>query len=80
MAAVTIRKLNDDAYRELKRRAKARGRSAEAEMREILEAAARPEEQLNLGSAIRDFVMRNGGGFDLQIERDQAPIEPAIFE
>jgi antitoxin FitA len=80
MAAVTIRKLNDDALRELKRRAKAKGRSAEAEMREILETAARPNEQYGLGSAIRDFVMRNGGGFDLQIERDQTPIEPAIFE
>ena len=41
MAAVTIRKLNDDALRELKSRAKAKGRSAEAEMREILEKAWR---------------------------------------
>jgi plasmid stability protein len=80
MAAVTIRKLNDDALLELKRRAKAKGRSTEAEMREILETAVKRDEHFKLGSAIRDFVTRNGGGYDLQIERDQSPIEPAIFE
>lgn len=79
MATVTIRKLNDDALLEIKRRAKEKGRSTEAEMREILEKAARPNERYGLGSAIRNSVMRNGGGFDLQIVRDQTPMRIVDF-
>jgi plasmid stability protein len=36
MAQMTVRKLDDRVYRHLKRRAKANGRSLEAETREIL--------------------------------------------
>ena len=39
MPAVTIRNLSDEAHRALKVRAIHHGRSAEAEMRDILEAA-----------------------------------------
>lgn len=43
MAAVTIRNLSEEAHRALKVRAAQHNRSAEAEMRTILEAAVRPE-------------------------------------
>ena len=43
MAAVTIRNLSEEAHRALKVRAAQHNRSAEAEMRAILEAAVRPE-------------------------------------
>jgi plasmid stability protein len=80
MAAVTIRNLRPETHRAIKARAKAKGRSAEAEMRAILDEAVLPEERLKLGSAIRALVMKHGGGFDLKIERDQTPMEPAVFE
>ena len=47
MAQVLIRQLDDDVVDALKRRAKASGRSLEAELREILrEAASDPWEEL----------------------------------
>lgn len=52
MAAVTIRNLSDEAHRALKVRAAQHNRSAEAEMRAILEAAVRPPERLRLGTEL----------------------------
>jgi plasmid stability protein len=52
MAAVTIRSLSDEAHRALKLRAAQNNRSAEAEMRAILEAAVRPEDRLRMGTAL----------------------------
>lgn len=43
MPAITIRNLSDETHRALKLRAAQHGRSAEAEMRAILEAAVRPQ-------------------------------------
>ncbi|CAN7194616.1 FitA-like ribbon-helix-helix domain-containing protein [Rhizobium sp. LjRoot254] len=79
MAAVTIRNLPDETHRALKQRATAHGRSTEAEIRSILEAAVHPKERLKLGSAIVARV-REIGGVDLDIERDRSPIEPPSFE
>ena len=42
MATLLVRKLDDDLVRKLKERAKAHGRSAEAEHRKILEEALSP--------------------------------------
>lgn len=55
MAAVTIRNLSDEAHRALKLRAAQHNRSAEAEMRAILEAAVRPADRLLLGSALQEI-------------------------
>jgi antitoxin FitA len=52
MAAVTIRSLSDETHRAIMARAVLHNRSAEAEMRAILEAAVRPAQRLRLGSAI----------------------------
>lgn len=43
MASLIVRRLDDDLVRRLKERARAHGRSAEAEHRAILEAALRSE-------------------------------------
>ena len=43
MAALLVRRLDDDLVRRLKARASAHGHSAEAEHRAILEAALRPK-------------------------------------
>ncbi|MGP4693912.1 FitA-like ribbon-helix-helix domain-containing protein, partial [Agrobacterium cavarae] len=42
MVAVTIRNLSDETHRALRARASYHGRSTEAEIRDILEAAVRP--------------------------------------
>jgi antitoxin FitA len=79
MAAVTIRNLPDETHRALKQRAAKHGRSTEAEIRSILEAAVHPKERLKLGSAIVARV-REIGGVELNIQRDRSPIEPPSFE
>jgi len=60
LAAVTIRNLSAEAHRALKARAARHGRSTEAEMRAILEAAARPEGRLKLGTALAAIGRRFG--------------------
>ena len=84
MAAVTIRNLSEEAHRALKVRAAQRGRSAEAEMRAILEAAVRPEGRLLLGTALSD-ASRKMGLTNADVEaleqtleqvRDRRPAEP----
>jgi len=55
MPTVTIRRLSEEAHRALKRRTAQHNRSAEAEMRAILEAAARPAGRLRLGAALAEM-------------------------
>lgn len=76
MPAVTVRNISPETHRALKRRAAAHGRSAEAEIREILDAAVRPPERLKIGSVLKAFGERFGG-LDLEIERDKQPIDAA---
>lgn len=45
MAQMTVRKLDDEVYRRLKERAKAKNSSIEAEARDILSAAVRPTKE-----------------------------------
>jgi plasmid stability protein len=83
MAAVTIRKLDNDAHRALKAQAKAKGRSAEAEMRDILEKAARPDGQINIATALAEFgrkYRKELSQIDFDSLRDKSEIEPAVFE
>ena len=84
MAAVTIRNLSEEAHRALKVRAAQHNRSAEAEMRAILEAAVRPEGRLRLGTAMSE-ISRKMGLTNADIEaleqvRDTRPAEPFKFE
>lgn len=76
MAAVTIRSLPDETHRALKLRAAEHGRSTEAEIRAILEAAVRPT--VRLGTALR-AAGRSVGGVELKITRDRTPVVPAKF-
>ena len=87
MAAVTIRNLSDEAHRALKLRAARNNRSAEAEMRAILEAAVRPEGRLRLGTALSEASRAMGltnADFEaleeaLEQVRDRRPAEPMKF-
>ena len=79
MAAVTIRNLPEETHRALKQQAAKHGRSTEAEIRSILEAAVRPSERMKMGSELAALAEKYGG-FDLEIKRDQSPVQPAEFE
>ncbi|WP_372021880.1 plasmid stabilization protein (plasmid) [Tistrella mobilis] len=84
MAAVTIRNLSDEVHRALKLRAARHNRSAEAEMRAILEAAVRPEGRLRLGTALHEIGQRHGitrADIDtIEQVRDRRPAEPMTFD
>ena len=72
MAAMTIRRMDEETHRAIKLRAKKNGRSAEAEARAILDEAVRPKERVKVGTEIRRLVAKYGG-VDLDIERDKTP-------
>ncbi|ESQ87205.1 hypothetical protein ABAC460_20760 [Asticcacaulis sp. AC460] len=84
MASVTIRNLNDETHRALKMRAANHGRSTEAEIRAILEDAARPQDRLRLGTALHELGRRAGLTDDdiaaLNEARDRKPAQPMDFE
>lgn len=79
MPSITVRNLPEETHRALRVRAALAGRSTEAEVRAILEAAARPEGRIKLGSLLAEIGLQ-AGGFDLEIERDKTPTEPLRFE
>ncbi|MCA3416320.1 MAG: plasmid stabilization protein [Roseomonas sp.] len=83
MAAVTIRNLSEEAHRALKLRAARHSRSAEAEMRAILEAAVRPENRLRLGTALQEMSRKigltNADIEALEKTRNARPAEPMRF-
>src|SRR2546427_3727367 len=85
MANVTVRNLPDAVHRALRVRAAHHGRSTEAEIRDILEAAVRPEERVRLGSMLASIAREAGGLTDSEAEgfnrlRDRAPAEPMRSE
>lgn len=84
MPAVTIRNLSDETHRALKVRAAHHGRSTEAEMRDILEAAVRPAKRLRIGSALsalsREAGLTNADFEGLEQTRDRTPATPMSFE
>lgn len=77
--AVMIRNIPPGTHRALKARAKANGRSTEAEIRAILNESVRPEERIKVGTEMRKLVEKYGG-FDLDIQRDQTPAGMVSFE
>ncbi len=79
MSAITIRNLKEETHRALKARAVKNARSAEAEVRAILDEALFPPDRIKLGTALWELG-RKYGGVDLDIERDQSPVEPAVFD
>jgi len=85
MAMLTVRNLPDDVHRALKVRAARHGRSTEAEIRDILEKASKPEGRLKLGSLLASIAREAGGLTDAEAEhfnqlRDKTSAEPMRFE
>jgi len=84
MASITIRNVPDDVHRALRVRAARHGRSAEAEIREILEQAVKPPKRVRLGDALA-ALGRKVGLTDEDVAvidqmRNKSPAEPMKFE
>ena len=84
MAILTVRNVPDEVHRAIRVRAAQHGRSAEAEVREILANAVKPHQRLRLGDALAELGEKVGltnedfAVFD-QV-RDTTPAEPMRFE
>lgn len=80
MAAVTVRGLDDDVKERLRRRAARNGRSMEAEIRAILEAAVSREARKGTGTRMHQAWVA-AGGVELEIPpRSKELPEPITFE
>jgi plasmid stability protein len=78
MASIVVRNLPDEVHRALRVRAAKNGRSTEAEIREILQTAVRPDKRLKLGSALA--ALGDKYAVDLEIVRDTEPGRTVSFE
>jgi antitoxin FitA len=79
MSTITVRNLPEETHRALRARAALAGRSTEAEVRAILEAVARPDSRVKLGSLLAK-IGRDVGGVDLTVVRDASNPDPLNFE
>ncbi len=84
MPSVTVRHVPDEVHRALRVRAAQHGRSAEAEIREILENAVQPEGRVRLGSLLASIGRKINLSEDefsiFEQSRDKSPAKPVDFE
>ncbi|WP_242128639.1 Arc family DNA-binding protein [Sphingobium sp. Sx8-8] len=84
MASITVRNIPDEVHRALRVRAARHGRSTEAEIRFILEQAARPEGRRLMGAALSETWGANGLTAEetrlLEGARDRGPTTPMSFD
>ncbi|MHB1609266.1 MAG: FitA-like ribbon-helix-helix domain-containing protein [Acidiferrobacter thiooxydans] len=84
MAMLTVRNLPDEVHRALRVRAAHHGRSTEAEVREILANAVKPEERVRMGDALaalgREIGLTNKDFDVFDRVKDKTPAEPVGFE
>ena len=84
MAMITVRNLSDDVHRALRVRAALHGQSTEAEVREILSRAVKPEARMRMGDALAALGRTIGWtNEDLELfeqGRVKAPAEPPSLE
>ncbi len=77
MHSLTIRKVPDEVHRALRVRAALNGRSAEAEVRAIIENAVVPK--VNLADAL-GAIGQSLGGIDVDFVRDKRPYRTKALE
>ena len=84
MPSVTVRIVPDEVHRAIRVRAAQHGRSIEAEMRDILETAVKPQGRIKLGSLLSDIgrkVKLTEEEFAIfENVRDKTPARAASFE
>ena len=66
MANVNVRNLPDEVHRAIRIQAAHHGRSTEAEIRDILERAAKPQGRVKLGSFLAAIARETGGLTDVE--------------
>ncbi|MGL1832960.1 FitA-like ribbon-helix-helix domain-containing protein [Rhodocyclaceae bacterium SMB388] len=84
MPSVTVRNLPDEVHRAIRVRAAQHGRSIEAELRDILESAVKPQGRVKLGSLLAE-IGRKAKLTDeefavFESARDRTPARTASFE
>lgn len=84
MPSITVRNVSEEVHRALRVRAAIHGRSAEAEIRDILEKATKPEGRAKLGSLLVS-IGQEAGMTDEDADafaeiRDKAPAKPMSLE
>ncbi len=84
MAILTVRNVPDDVHRALRLRAAQHGRSTEAEVREILAAAVKPEKRVRMGEALaaigRKIGLTDEDSAIFESVRDKTPAKPLSFD
>jgi antitoxin FitA len=84
MAILTIRNLPAEVHRALRARASNHGHSTEAEVRQILARAVKPEVRVRLGDALatlgRKIGLSNEDLVVLDQPRNKKPAKPMRFE
>ena len=79
MPQIIVRQIPDEVHRALKARALEHGKSAEAEIRDILAEAVLPQSRMKAGDALCE-IWKGSDATQLAFERDQKPHEPMRFE
>lgn len=83
MAILTVCNVPDDVHRALRVRAARHGRSTEAEVREILERAVKPEKRVCMGDALAALGRKVGLADEdialIERVRDKTPAKPLSF-
>ena len=84
MAMMTVRNIPDEVHRALRVRAAMHGRSAEAEVRAILEDSVKAEGRIKLGSMLaeigRQAKLTDEEFAVIEQVRDKTPANPVNFE
>ena len=84
MASITVRNVPDEVHRALRVLAAQHGRSAEAEIRDILERAVKPAKRVRLGDALaalgRKAGLTNEDIAAIDRVRDKTPARPMKVE
>jgi len=84
MGMMTIRNIPDNVHNALKARARRHNRSAEAEVRAILEEITRPEKRLHMGDALAALGRKVGLTDEdfavFEQVRNKLPAEPMKVE
>ena len=84
MAMMTVRNIPDEVHRALRVRAAMHGRSAEAEVRAILEDSVKSKGRIKLGSMLaeigRQAKLTDEDFAVIEQVRDKTPAKPVSFE
>jgi len=84
MVSITVRNVPDEVHRALRVQAAKHGRSTEAEIRCLLESAAKPQNRVGLGTRLyqlgREIGLTDEDVALFETIRDKTPIERMRFE